>query len=280
MQWWCVAQTRAWDWTWQAYPGVWLFLIAVAGLYVSGLRLIPSDSPATPAELRRARRYFLVGLGLLWLSLDWPIGTLGTSYMVSVHMIQFLVIGMIAPALLLLGTPTAIFEQLPRWPRLYRAISGVTQPVVAFFVFNVGMTITHWPDVSDTLMASQLGSFVLDMTWLTCGLILWWPLISPVPDRSGFPPIMRVLYLAVNAVLIRPPFLMMIFSRYPIYATYELAPPIPGVDPLGDQQMAGGFMKVGSAWILIFGLVIVFFGWVRDSKEAEALEAAANAGRV
>jgi len=251
-----------------------MFVLAIAALYVTSLRRVSAAAQVSSAELRRARRYFGLGLTLLWLALDWPIGALGTSYLLSVHMIQFLIIGMIAPALLLLGTPRAVFEKLTDWPRLYRAISGVTQPMAAFFVFNVGMTITHWPDVSDTLMATQLGSFVLDMTWLICGLILWWPLIAPVPDRSGFPPIMRVLYLAVNAVLIRPPFLMMIFSRYPIYATYELAPPIPGTDPLGDQQMAGGFMKVGSAWILIFALVIVFYGWVRDSKEAEALEAA------
>lgn len=268
MQWWCVAGQDPWSWTWRPYPGVWLLLLLVVAVY--GWAVRASGTTSTPgADVRRHRSWFAAGLLCLWLGLDWPLGALGASYLASVHMVQYLLIGLVAPVLLLLGVPPRVFGILSARPRALRAVAGVTQPVAAFFVFNVGMTVTHWPDVTDALMASQLGSFALDMTWLVCGLVLWWPVVAPVPARPGFHPLMRILYLAVNAILIRPPFLMLIFSRYPIYATYELAPPIPGVDPLGDQQVAGGIMKVGSAWILMLGVVVLFLQWVKASRAAE-----------
>jgi len=233
------------------------------------LRRLPPDPAGPDSPPGGTRTWFGLGIGVLWIALDWPLGALGASYLASVHVIQFLLIGIVAPALLLLSVPTDGYRLLERAPRLLRAIEGVTQPVVAFFVFNVGMTLTHWPEVTDWLMASQLGSFSLDMTWLLCGVVLWWPVIAPVPARPGFHPMFQILYLAVNAVIIRPPFLMLIFSKFPIYSTYELAPPIPGTDPLGDQQVAGGIMKVGSAWILIMAVVVVFLRWVRASQAQE-----------
>jgi cytochrome c oxidase assembly factor CtaG len=62
---------------------------------------------------------------------------------------------------------------------------------------------------------------------------------------------------------------MMVFSQHPIYSIYELAPP-PGGDALGDQQFAGAIMKIGSAWILFVGVVVVFKQWVRSERDAEA----------
>jgi putative membrane protein len=274
MQWWCVAQERPWSWSWQPYPGVWIFLLLLTAAYMWALRRVPDDPGGPGSNSGRTRTWFALAVAVLLIALDWPLGALGASYLASIHMIQFLLIGIVAPALLLLSVPPDAYALLKDVPRVLRVVDGVTQPIVAFFIFNVGMTVTHWPEVTDWLMASQLGSFTLDMTWLLCGVVLWWPVIAPVPARPGFHPMLQILYLAVNAVIIRPPFLMLIFSKFPIYSTYELAPPIPGTDPLGDQQVAGGIMKVGSAWILIAAVVVVFFRWVRASQAEERAQRA------
>ena len=130
------------------------------------------------------------------------------------------------------------------------------------------MTVTHWPRVVDTFMATQPGMFALDMAWLLAGLVFWWPVLCPVPDRSGFHPLAKVAYLGINGILIRPPFAMMVFSEFPIYATYELAPPIPGTTALGDQQMAGAVMKVGQGWIMGIALGIIFYRWWLETRRA------------
>jgi putative membrane protein len=119
-------------------------------------------------------------------------------------------------------------------------------------------------------MRTQFGSFVLDISWLLAGLIFWWPLISPVPAWPRFVPMFKLAYLGLNGIMIRPPFFILLFSKYPAYATYELAPPIAGTSALSDQQLAAGIMKLGSALIMVIAMVFVFFQWVKSSEEKAA----------
>ncbi len=263
LRWWCGPGSGAWDWTWQPYVGVWLFLLAIIGAYILLLRRIGRPEPGERRARRRAVGWFATGIILLWGALDWPLGPLGAGYLASLHMVQFLLVGVAAPAFLLLGLPPETFRRIERAPRFMKLLDDLTQPIAAFFIFNVVMTVTHWPSVVDTLMATAAGSFVVDITWLLTGLVFWWPLRSPVPARPRFGPMLQVVYLALNAVLVRPPFAFLLFSRYPVYAKYELAAPILGTDALGDQQLAAGIMKMGTAWIMAVAAAVIIYQYHR-----------------
>lgn len=263
-QWWCVAQAEPWTWAWRPYPGVWVFVLALAGAYAWGISRAGDD--ASPGRIG----WLVAGLACLWGGLDWPLAALGASYLASAHVAQFILVGVAAPALLLLALPPSAYRWVEGRARLRRVLGWLTHPVPAFVIFNVGMTLTHWPPVTDALMVSALGSFALDMAWIVCGVIFWWPLLAPVPERPGFHPLLRIAYLALNALLIRPPFLMMVFSEYPIYGIYELAPPFPGTDPVNDQQLAGAVMKLGTAWIMGAAVAVEFIRWVRRERARDS----------
>lgn len=267
MIWWCFAQQEPWTWTWRPLPGVWVAIALLAWTYRRLVRRTVAD-PESRATSRWRRVAFGVATFLLWASLDWPVGPLGAGYLASVHMAQFLAVGVAAPALLLLALPTRVFAGLLEHPRALSVLGSVTHPVSAFFIFNIVMTVTHWPGVVDSLMPTQGGSFVLDVAWLAAGLIFWWPVIAPLPHRPGLHPLGKIGYLALNAFLIRPPFAMMIFSEYPIYSIYELASP-PGGDAFNDQQLAGAIMKIGTAWILFVGVIVVFKRWMYVERAGE-----------
>ena len=268
MQWWCSSsQGVAWSWTWQAYPGVWLFIALIALVY--GLHIRRTGVVHTAGEQpHRSQQvaFFAAGLVSLWVALDWPLGPLGSGYLASVHMVRYLLIALVAPPLLLLGVPAESFAKLRVHPRLVAVLQDVTQPLVAFFIFNVVISITHWPSLVDWLMATQLGSFVLDIAWLAAGLVFWWPLVSPVPEWPRFTHVWKLGYLGLNGIIIRPAFFILLFSKFPAYATYELAPPIAGTSPVSDQQLAAGIMKLGTAWAMVVAMGFVFAGWVRSSK--------------
>lgn len=269
MQWWCSAsQGVAWSWTWQAYPGVWLFIALIAVAY--GLHIRRADSAAGQTRPHRSQKvaFFAAGLFSLWLALDWPLAPLGSGYLASVHMARYLLIALVAPPLLLLGMPGDSFERLKHRPRLLAILEDVTQPLVAFFIFNVVISVTHWPSLVDWLMATQLGSFVLDIAWLVAGLVFWWPLVSPVPERPNFTHVWKLGYLGLNGIIIRPAFFILLFSKFPAYATYELAPPIGGTSPVSDQQLAAGIMKLGTAWAMVVAMAFVFAAWVRASQKS------------
>ncbi|NIP57348.1 MAG: hypothetical protein GWM92_15640 [Gemmatimonadetes bacterium] len=272
MQWWCAAVSRPWDWTWRPYPGVWVLVALLAVAYGVALRRTASGPEVDAGASRLRVLAFSGGLLVLWGGLDWPLAALGASYLASAHAAQFVLVGVVAPALLLLGVPERIYRRIPDRPRLLAFLRVATRPVWAFILFNTSMIVTHWPQVTDALMASPAGSFVLDMTWLASGLLFWWPVVAPVPERPGFHPLLRIGYLALNALLIRPPFLMMLFSEYPIYGIYELAPPFPGTDPVSDQQVAATWMKLGTAWVMGAGIFVEFVRWVRSEGGATGPE--------
>ena len=247
--------------------GVWLLTGTLAIVYVIHLRALSRQGTWTGADRTRAFGFFLPGLMVLHAGLDWPLGALGSGYLASIHMVQYLLVGLIAPPLLLLGIPRQTYERLNTTPRVSAVIRDVTSPLVALFVFNVGVSVTHWPGVVDFFMATQLGAMTSDLLWVFLGFILWWPIIAPVPARPDFKPWMKLLYLGVNIVIIRPPVLVLLFSEFPAYAIYELAPPILGIDLVQDQQFAGGIMKVGSSWIMFVGMSVIFYRWWREARE-------------
>jgi cytochrome c oxidase assembly factor CtaG len=259
MRWWCSSQSVAWEWTWRPYLGVWILLLALGILYAWNVHRVGA------ADRGRAL-LFAAGLVMLWAALDWPLGPLGASYLASVHVLQFLLIALVAPPFLLAGVPPALFHRLHDKPGLFRFIEHVTHPVVAFLIFNSVMTLGHWPSVVDTLMVSQLGSFALDITWLAGGVIFWWPVAAPVPARPKFSIMLQIAYLAANGLLLRPPSVIMLYAKFPVYALYELAPPIPGTSAIDDQQLAGVVMKVGSAWIMMAGVAVLFLLWYRQVR--------------
>ncbi len=265
MQWWCVARTEAWSWQWQPLVGVWVVLAVLTVGYRRLRRSVEEEGGDVGPSWRPTA--FGGGLFLLWVSLDWPLGPLGASYFASVHMAQYVAVGVAAPALLLIGLPDGAFRRIETRPRVLRILGALTHPLVAFSLFNGVMTVTHWPSVVEVLMRSQMGSFGLDVSWLVAGLVFWWPVVAPVPARTAFSPLAKIGYLALNAFLIRPPFAMMVFSADPIYRIYELAPP-PAGDALDDQQLGGVIMKIGVAWVMFAGVVAVFLRWVRTEAAA------------
>lgn len=273
MQWWCSAQATAWEWSWQAYPGVWLFVLATGVLYYR--------AASRRTERRDGRRIasFVAGLALLWIALDWPVGALGAGYLASVHMVQFLLIALAAPPLLLYGIPPDVLSRLRSRPRLWITLRRVTHPLVAILAFNAIVVATHWPGVVDRLMASQLGSFALDMAWLGGGLLFWWPVVCPVPERR-FPYALKVGYLILNTILNTAPYAFLTFAETPFYAVFELAPPVGGLSAREDQQLAGVLMKVGGGVVLWTAITVLFFRWWLSEEGSEAGAAkGAGAGR-
>ncbi len=270
MTWWCSAQGTPWDWTWQAYPGVWILVVLMLGGYALALRNLCPAGQRPAAELGQIVSYIL-GVLVLWIASDWPLGPLGAGYLVSVHTVTYLLFTMVAAPLLIHGAPQWLLRAMirPRWAN--RAAQFLSRPLIAFVVFNVVLLATHLPAVVDTLKTSQLGSFAIDAAWLFAGLVFWWQVLGPLPELRPLSYPGRILFLLLNVFIPTVPAAFLTFADYPIYAVYELAPPVGTISAREDQQLAGLIMKLVGGLIIFGTASVLFFRWYVQEEKEEAV---------
>lgn len=267
MTWWCSASKEPWTWGFRAYPGIWLLMATVIVGYVAGWR---RHRPATltPAE-RRKPLWFGLGAAAMWLATDWPLGTLGAGYLAGAHMVQYMLYTLVAGPLLLLGTPEWLARPLVERLHLAGILRVAAKPLIAGVVFNLILVATHAPFTVDTFRANQFGSFALDMLWIGSGLLLWLPLISPLPEYVHPSPAVRCIYLFLaSGALPMVPGGIMTFSSFPLYATYELAPRVHGISAAADQQSAGILMKIGNIPVVWGYIFATFVKWAMNDRRS------------
>lgn len=261
MTWWCSATGEPWTWAWKAYPGVWLFVLALAVAYWAVRR----EEPALQrGPARRHTGWFAAALFSIWLALDWPIGALGAGYLTSFHTITYILLVMVAAPSLILSIPE---DQLARWCQggvMAKPLWLLARPWFALSLFNLIVLATHMPAIVDGLMVTQVGAFGVDLAWLVAGFALWWPVMGP-PDVVRMKRPMKMAYLFASTLLPIIPSAFLTFADYPLYATYELAPRIfPVLTARSDQQVAGLLMKIVGDLPVWFGFGVIFFRWSRE----------------
>lgn len=253
MTWWCSASTLPWRWHPVAYPGAWIVDAVIAYAY---WRLTRGTTTS-----RRARITGWVGVALLAVSFDWPIGPLAAGYLASAHAVQFLLVAIIAPPLVLIGARRGIAARWPAGGARERVLRGVFHPLLAAIVFNLVVVATHVPGVNDLMMPLQFGAFAVDIAWLVAGVLFWWPLVVPVPHRPLFAVPFRMLYLFLGTLAHTGIAIVMLVRDHPMYGVYELAPRVINLSAMDDLQVAGGIMELGGAAVIFGVLTVMFFRW-------------------
>jgi len=274
LQWWCAAQGTPWSWRWQAYPGVWIFCLSL----IAGWGALRRGH-ATEEDTGSRAAAWIGGVAALWIALDWPVGALGAGYLASVHMVQYLLISLIVPPLLLIGLPRGVYDRLDSgWTA--PLLNVVTHPIVSMSIFVSVMAVTHWPPIVDGLMVTQLGSFALDLLWLTSGIIFWWPIAAPKPTRHWLHDGTRIGYLIAATLVNTGVFAYLTFADLPLYSTFELAPPVGTLSTRDDQLISGLLMKIGGAPIIWTAITILWFRAYGDSDSLGEAERAQRKGGI
>ena len=113
---------------------------------------------------------------------SWPIHDLAESYLYSMHMVQHMLFTFVAAPLLLTGMPAWMWRALLR-PAPVRAVWGLlTRPLVALLVANGVLFFIHWPAVVSLSVRSELAHFSLHTLLLGSAIVMWWPVLSPLPE--------------------------------------------------------------------------------------------------
>lgn len=245
-------------------------LLVLSGLEAAYLWLLARYRP-TPrsAESRLGRRVLLFSIGVLVLAIAEgpPLHDLSEQYLLSAHMLQHLLIQMAAVPLLLLGTPAWLLRPLLELTGSLGLLRALTRPLVAFGVFGLTLALWHVPELYDLALRQHPVHIVQHATFFVAAVLMWWPLVSPLPEAppASYPVQMLYLFVVSTVPAIIAAFLT--FSEEVLYPTYSAAPRLLALTPLADQQLAGLAMKLLGSVVLWLVLGTIFFRWYRHDQQ-------------
>jgi putative membrane protein len=254
---------------WQPHPEVWLLVATFAiGYALAVTRLGPRlAAPGTPVVTRFQVASYSAGVLAVWVASDWPIHDVAERYLFSVHMVQHITYSIIAVPLLLMGTPTWLARWLltPRW--LLTTVRYLSRLIPATIIFNLVVIVTHMPIVVNASLEHGLLHFGLHALLFGSSIIVWMPLLSPLPEVPRLQPLGRMLFLFLQSVVPTVPASFLTFGAHPLYSFYDHVPRLFGVSALSDMQVAGVIMKIGVGLTLWVVITIFFFKWY-NAEEA------------
>jgi len=256
---------------WEAQPDVWLLIgLLAAGYWIACVRLGPrlAPNPQRPVTRLQVLSYSL-GVFTTWLAADWPIHETGEQSLFSVHMTQHMAFAVVAVPLLLMGTPAWLARWLlsPRW--LLRTAQQCARFVPAILIFNGVLIFTHWPWYVTQALSNGFVHFLGHSLLVVSSIIIWLPVLSPLPEIPRFSPLVRLVYLFTQSLLPTVPASFLTMGSGPLYRWYVDTPRVFGISVLEDQRAAGLIMKSVTGLILWGVITVVFFRWAADEERRQ-----------
>jgi putative copper resistance protein D len=261
---------------WRFDPLVVLGIGVTAVAYLWAVRAVNRAHPRNPHP--RSRTWcFLAGLAAIGLALSSPIEAYEGA-LFSVHMIQHLLLMLVAPPLLLAGGPITLTLRAARpsvrgrllWVLHSPVLKAISFPVVTWVLFAAVNWGWHFSTLYDEALENQLLHYVQHATFLGAALLFWWPVIGvdPGPWRMPYPARLFYLFLALpqNSFL-GVALLSAGTVLYPHYVTNVRGW---GPTPLEDQQLGGILMWVAGDIAFLIGMAVVIWAWLRHEERRTA----------
>ena len=258
---------------WSFEPAQLVPIVVVALLYARrALTLARRDRPVPPAKLAA----FGAGLAVLVLAVVSPVDSIGEERLFSVHMLQHLLIGDLAPLLLALGLAGPLLRPLLA-PRPMQRLQVLTHPLVALPLWALNLCVWHLPVLYDAALEHSLVHALQHVCFLAGGLLLWSTLLGLLPGPRWYGLGARFASLGfvwvVGAALAN----VFLWSDTAYYSPYVHAPRTWGLSPLDDQRAGGGVMLVEMTLVVAAVFVVLGLRWLEDAERRQRrLEARAS----
>jgi cytochrome c oxidase assembly factor CtaG/mono/diheme cytochrome c family protein len=260
---------------WTFDPFVVAGLAVAAVLYAAGLRSLWKRAGVGQGIGRLQALSFSLGWLTLVVALVSPVHALG-EILFSAHMVQHMLLMLVAAPLLVFGRPLAAFvwavprrecasvRRVTRSPWFQSAWKAISSPLAAFLAQAVVLCGWHIPLFYQATLRSDAVHALQHTSFLAAACLFWWALVHGRYGRMGYG--MSVAYVFATTLYSGVLGALVTFAPrlwYPIYAP-RTSPW--GLSPLEDQQLAGLLMWVPSGVIFIVLGLALFAAWLAESE--------------
>lgn len=263
--------------SWPLDPVPMVAALAAAVVYVVAWRAVNARHPASPMSAWRLAAW-LGGVLVILAALDSPIDSLADD-LLSAHMVQHLMLTMVAPPLLAFGAPVLLLLRVSRpnlrstviLPLLHSRLARVgSSAVLAWLLFTVVMWAAHFTPVFQAALEDGRIHVLEHAAFLVTACLFWWPIVGadPMPGRLPFG--LRLVYALAQMPVMAAVGLVIYFAPTVLYPHYLATAPAAGLDPLVDQQIGGLLMWAVGDVVMLGAVALLVGGWIRaDARRTE-----------
>jgi putative membrane protein len=249
------------------HPSTVIGIAALAILYEWAARRF-----TLPAAAQRPRRVpFHGALVIMFFSLNGWLHDLGDAYLFSAHMVQHLLLALVVAPLMLMGVTGEMLRPALALRGVGPVARWLTKPTRCFAIFNVVLAAWHLPPLYNYALSHHPVHIVQHLMFLAAAVIMWWPVLSPLPElpRLSFPG--QMLYLFLMSIPMAIVSVYIAYADSVLYPLYASAPRLWGITPMNDQLLGCLIMWIPGGFFFYSIISVVFFRWQqRDGVESRA----------
>lgn len=211
---------------------------------------------------------FVTALVTMFLALNGWLHDLSDYYLFSAHMVQHLLLALVVAPLLVMGTPGWMLRPALRAPFVGSAARWLTRPMHCYAVFNIVVAGWHLPPLYNVAMAHHSVHIVQHLMFLVAAVLMWWPILSPLPElpRLSYP--MQMLYLFLMSIPMSIVSVYIAYADAVLYPAYASAPRLWGLSPM-DDQLTGALIMWIPGGLYFFAIIsVIFFRWQRVNDDS------------
>ena len=268
---------------WEFAPVVTAAVLVAGALYLWGAWRVGRRHPARPWPWWRTG-LFLAGLAVVVIATQSGIGVYDDVLFWD-HMVQHLLLIMVAPPLLVVGEPFTLLLHASRNPlhswakRVIRSrvVSFLTWPPFGLVAYIVTIVGTHLTSLTGQILRNPLLHDLEHVLYLVVGYLFFRPLLGrePIRWRISYPIRILVLFLAMPV----DTFTGLVLG-YTTSGTYTEGPRPPGAPgPVQDVQWAGAIMWIAGDAIMFALMLLVLLAWSRERRASWGMSGWLEAAR-
>jgi putative copper resistance protein D len=262
---------------WQWAPVVTVAVALVAAAYLWGVVRVARRHPARPWPRWRTG-VFLGGLLVIVLATESGIGTYDDVLFWD-HMIQHLLLIMVAPALLVAGRPVTLLLHASRNPlhtwtkRIVRSrvAAALTFPAFGIAAYAATIVGTHLTGFMNLVLTHDSVHNAEHALYLVVGYLYLLPLIGsePIRWRLAYPVRLIFLFIAMPVDAFTGVALGS-YSSDPFPLTSGMRARTWGPSAVDDVHIGGAVMWVGGSAIMFVLIMFVFLSWSRQGQRGDS----------
>lgn len=252
---------------WTADPAQLAPLTLGAGMYATRARTLARRGTPVPRRRLVAFTAFLV---VALLAVASPVHTLGESRLFSAHMLQHVLLGDVAPLLLVLALTGPLLRPVLAI-RVVDHLRVLAHPLVALPLWTANLLVWHLATLYEAALRSDAVHALQHGAFFATGALMWAPVVEVLPGPAWFGTGAKLGYVVAVRLIGTALGNVFFWAGEPFYGTYARAERVWGLSAAADQATAGAIMMIEGSVVTVSVLAWLFLRWGAESELRQEL---------